>query len=144
MHLKREKLEDGSEQTTLVRPKANYAALEEGVALEWHQGAYRCTDSRFETYGDRLDRECREREIDQAFLTALDKLTERRLATSPHKQAPNYAPKLMAQNGVADGLTVRDLERAMRRCFQDDRIIADAQLWQKPNRHFASGLARKL
>ena len=143
IHMKRDKDEDGSETIKLCRPKANYAAREDGVALEWHNGAYRCTDHRFETYGDRLDREMRERQIDQAFLDGLDKLTERRLATSPHKQAGSYAPKVMVQNGVANGFTEHELELAMRRLFKDDRIVADAQLWQKPNRHFASGLARR-
>lgn len=143
LHMKREKDADGTEAIKLCRPKANYAELEEGVALEWHQGAYRFTDARFETFGDRLDRECREREIDQAFLAGLDKLTERRLTTSASKQAPNFAPRFMVQNDVSDGFSAPELERAMRRLFQDDRIVADAQLWQKPNRHFASGLARK-
>jgi RecA-family ATPase len=142
-HMKRAKEEDGSETIQLARPKANYAELETGVALEWHQGAYRCTDVRFETMGDRLDRQCREREIDQAFLAALDQLTEQRLTTSAAKTAPNYAPRLMAQNGLAKGFSARQLEQALRRGFKDGWLIGDAQLWQKGNRHYASGLARK-
>jgi hypothetical protein len=39
IHMKREKDEDGTESIRLARPKANYAALEEGVTLEWHNGA---------------------------------------------------------------------------------------------------------
>jgi RecA-family ATPase len=143
IHMKRDKDEDGAETIKLARPKANYANIEEGVAIEWHHGAYRCADARFETYGDRLDRECRERQVDEAFLDALDQLSERRLATSASKQAPNFAPRFMVQNGVANGCSALELERAMRRLFRDGRIIADAKLWQKPNRHFASGLARK-
>lgn len=143
IHMKRDKDDDGADTIKLARPKANYAGIEEGVALEWYQGAYRCTDHRFETFGDRLDRECREREIDQAFLNALDKLTEQRLTTSASKQAPNFAPRLMVQMGAANGHSALELERSMRRLFQDDRLTADAKLWQKPNRHFASGLAKK-
>jgi RecA-family ATPase len=142
-HMRRVKEEDGSETIQLARPKANYAELESGVALEWHQGAYRCTDVRFETMGDRLDRQCREREIDQAFLAALDQLTKQRRATSAAKTAPNYAPRMMTQNGLAQNFSTRELEQAMRRGFQDDWLIADAHLWQKGNRHYASGLARK-
>jgi RecA-family ATPase len=143
VHMKRTKREDGSETIELARPKANYAELENGVAVEWHQGAYRCTDIRFETMGDRLDRQCREREIDQAFLVALDQLTERRLTTSAAKNAPNYAPRLMTQNGLTNGFSTREMEQAMRRGFKDGWLIGDAQLWQKGNRHYASGLARK-
>ena len=143
VHMKRTKREDGSETIELARPKANYAELETGVAVEWHQGAYRCTDVRFETMGDRLDRQCREREIDQAFLGGLDQLTEQRLTTSAAKNAPNYAPRLMTQNGLANGFSARELEQAMRRGFKDGWLIGDAQLWKKGNRHFASGLARK-
>jgi len=117
IHMKREKDEDGTESIRLARPKANYAALEEGVTLEWHNGAYRCTDHRFETYGDRLDRECREREIDQVFLAALDRLTEQRLTTSASKNSSNYAPKVMAANDGAGGFAQRDLEKAMNRLF---------------------------
>jgi hypothetical protein len=56
IHMKRDRNEEGAETIRLARPKANYADREEGVALEWHHGAYRCTDHRFETFGNRLDR----------------------------------------------------------------------------------------
>ena len=46
IHMKREQDEDGNETIRLCRPKANYAALEDGVTLDWHQGAYLCTDHR--------------------------------------------------------------------------------------------------
>jgi RecA-family ATPase len=143
IHMKREKDEDGGEAIKLCRPKANYAATEDGVTLEWHQGAYRCTDHRFETYGDRLEREMKEREIDQAFLAGLDQLTGQRRATSASKQASNFAPKIMAAEGMVNGYTRRDLERAMSRLFNAGEIVADAPLWQKPNRHWATGLGRK-
>jgi RecA-family ATPase len=141
--MKRDKDDDGTETTKLCRPKANYAALEEGVALEWHQGAYRCTDHRFETYGDRLDRECREREIDQAFLAALDKLTEQRRATSASKQASNYAPKIIAANGAANGFSQRDLEKAMNRLFAEGKLLGQVDLWRRANRSWVLGLGRK-
>jgi RecA-family ATPase len=143
IHMKRDKDESGGETIKLCRPKANYAATEAGVALEWHQGAYRCTDQRFETSAERLDRQCREREIDQAFLAALDKLIEQRRATSPSKQASNYAPKLMAGAGLVNGLTLRDIEQAMGRLFNAGVLVGDAPLWQKPNRHWATGVGRK-
>jgi RecA-family ATPase len=143
--MKRTRNDDGVETIQLARPKANYAALEEGVDLEWHAGAYRCTDHRFETYGDRLDRECRERQIDNAFLAALDHLTaqHRAVSHSPHANR-TYAPKVIAADKLVDGCSWRDLEKSMRRLFAANRIIADAQLsWQKADRHCAIGLARK-
>jgi RecA-family ATPase len=142
-HLKRERAEDGTETIKLGRPKANYADREEGVTLEWHRGAYRCTDQRFETYGDRLERECRERECDQVFLDALDRLTEQHRTVSASPNAGNYAPKVMVQGGLANGAGSKELERSMARLFKEGRIIADAELpWRKPDRHFAIGLAR--
>jgi RecA-family ATPase len=143
LHMKREKDEDGGESIMLCRPKANYAALEDGVSLEWHEGAYRCTDHRFETYGDRLDREMKERETDQAFLAALDQLTEQRRSTSASPQAANFAPKLIAADGLVNGFSRRDLERSMSRLFKAGEIVADAKLWQRGDRHWATGLARK-
>jgi hypothetical protein len=113
------------------------------VSLEWHEGAYRCTDHRFETYGDRLDREMKERETDQAFLAALDQLTEQRRSTSASPQAANFAPKLMAADGLVNGFSRRDLERSMSRLFKAGEIVADAKLWQRGDRHWATGLARK-
>ena len=144
IHMKREKTEDGTETIVLARPKANYAAIEEGVTLEWHKGAFRCTDQRFESYGDRLDREMKERQDDQKFLAALDHLTKQQRAVSHSKQAGNYAPKVMAELGLVNGVSKGLLEKAMNRLFTADRIIADAQLpWMKPDRHHAQGIARK-
>lgn len=144
LHMKRDAEEDGTKTLKLARPKANYAADEAGVTLEWHRGAYRCTDQRFETYGDRLDRELREGQIDQIFLNALDRLTEQHRALSHAKTAGNYAPRVMAETGFVNGTTKPQLEQAMRRLFDAERIIADAVLpWSKTNRHPAQGLARK-
>ena len=144
LHMTRDKDEEGNETIKLCRPKANYAGIEEGVAIEWHQGAYRCTDHRFETYGDRIDRQCREREVDQAFLTALDKLTEQHRAVSDSNRAGNYAPRVMAEAGLVNGYSKRDLEKSMTRLFNEERIIANAKLpWCKSDRHAATGLARK-
>jgi RecA-family ATPase len=143
LHMKREKGEDGAETIKLCRPKANYAATEDGVSLEWHQGAYRCTDQRFETYESSIDRKCREREVEQAFLAALDQLTAQRRATSASKQASNYAPKIMVVAGLVNGYSRRDLDAAMERLFAAGEIVADAQLWQRSDRHWATGLGRK-
>jgi RecA-family ATPase len=142
-HMKRDKNKDGSETIKLCRPKANYAGIEDGVTLEWHAGTYRCTDHRFETYGDRLERECRDRQIDQAFLDAVDRLTEQRRALSASKQATNYAPKVIVASGAATGLTQRDLEKAMNRLFADGQILAQVDLWRRGNRTWVTGLGRK-
>jgi hypothetical protein len=125
-----------------ARPKANYAARESGVGIEWHKGASRCTDARFETDGDRLDRKLREGQIDQAFLDGLDTLIKRRITTSAAASANNFAPKVIDETGLGGGFTRLELVHAMRRLFRDDRLRGDTPLWQKPNRHWASGLAR--
>jgi RecA-family ATPase len=142
LHMKRDKNPDGTDTIKLCRPKANYAGVEAGVALEWHQGAYRCTDQRFETFSDRLEREMREGKVDQAFLDGLDKLADQRRATSISKSAANYAPKLIAE--IFPEFSKPDLERAMSRLFEQNRIQGDVRLWQRGNRAWVSGLGRKI
>jgi hypothetical protein len=43
---------------------------------------------------------------------------------------------------VNTGFTVKDMETAMRELFNAGAIVADQELWQRGNRHRASGLAR--
>lgn len=161
LHLQRVKDEDASgERTVLCRPKANYAAREEGVQLEWCDGAFRCVDHRFESFSESLDRKMRERLAERVFLDALDEMTKQRRAMSDKSKAgASYAPRMIVANGLNAGpeprgnldealekhppFTERELQDAMNRLFRDGRIIADAELWRKGNRHFATGIARK-
>ncbi len=144
VHMKRKKAEDGTETISLCRPRANYAALESGVAIEWRHGAYYCTDQRFETGAERLERELKEGAIDRAFLDALDALTAQHRGVSHSKQASTYAPKVMTETGQVDGCTKEQLQKAMQRLFKAERIVASAPLpWQTSDRHSAVGLARK-
>jgi RecA-family ATPase len=144
IHVKIEKDEETKRESILLaKPKANYAEREDGVMIEWHKGAFRFSDQRFETYGDQLERQMRDRQIDVAFLAGLDKLVERQITTSGSKQAQNYAPKVIVMHAVNGEFTVHELEAAMRRLLAEGRIIGDAQLWLKGNRHWACGLGRK-
>ena len=100
------------------------------------------TDPRVESFGDQLERKMRERAADAALLAALDQLTGQRRTTSASPSARNYAPKLMTREGLVNGCAERDLARAMTR-LKDGQIAADMALWQRPNRHAATGIARK-
>lgn len=144
IHMKREE-ENGADTTKLLRPKANYAELENGVKIEWHKGAYRCTDPRFETQTERLERKLKEGAIDQAFLDALDRLTQQQRAVSDSKNAGSYAPKVIAEANLAE-YTKDQLEQAMNRLFAAERIVAKAVLpWTRDrDRHQARGIARKV
>ena len=79
----------------------------------------------------------------QAFLGALDELTEQQRNVSHAERAGNHAPKTMKQAGLAEGFTKGDLRRAMNELFAEKAITADAPLWRKPNRHWVTGLARR-
>jgi RecA-family ATPase len=158
MHLKRESI-DGGERTIIARPKANYAALEEGIELRWCEGAFQCVDQRCEDYGAQLDRQMREGAAEQAFLNALDQLTkqQRPMSASP-KAGGSYAPTMIIKarlnagpaprgnldevNGNSAPFSKRELEEAMERLFKAGKIRADQQLWKKPDRHWAVGIAR--
>lgn len=133
--------DDGGETVTLAMPKANYSALGE-IKLRYDRGAFRCEDGAGMTMAERIEAEQERRKHAEMFLTALDKLTEQRRTVSHSNMARNYAPRLMHAEKLCDGLTVRQLEGAMRLLFDEARIVGDAQVYQRPNRSWASGVAR--
>jgi RecA-family ATPase len=143
LHMKIARDKDGGEDgIRLARPKANYAARDDGLPLEWREGAFHCTAEAHETPEARLERKMREGAADQAFLDALDRLTAQRRHTSAGKSAQNYAPKLMVEAGVSGDYSKAELERAMQRLFAAGRILASQVLWQRDNRHRVQGIAR--
>ena len=131
-----------SETVTLSRPKANYAA-DGSVTLRWTQGAFHCETEAAMSQGERLTVELERRQHVDTFLSALDALSAQQRAVSHSPRAGNYAPKVMIEAGLVDGLTVRQLKAAMEVLFKESRIVADKTLWQKADRHFAVGIGRK-
>jgi RecA-family ATPase len=112
------------------------------IDLVWEHGAFRLEHPEFATFGDRLDRAMQDRLAGQAFLDALDALTNQGRAVS-HKQGPNYAPKVMKDAGLVEGFTKEALARGMNLLFRENRIIADQELWRGKDRHRVYGIARR-
>jgi RecA-family ATPase len=144
LHMKRTKEKDGAEDDVirLARPKANYADRDEGVPLEWRDGALYCAATEHETLETRVARQSREREAERQFLHALDRLAEQQRHTSATKTASNYAPRVIERAGFDGGFTTRDLERAMERLFGEGWIKAGVELWTTPCRHKVVGIGR--
>lgn len=76
-----------------------------------------------------------------AFLVALRALTKQGRATSHAKNAAAYAPRIMVGMAEVGKLTKRDLERAMAELFAAGKIIANARIGTKENRHPLVGIA---
>jgi RecA-family ATPase len=138
-----EKDEDGETGDALVltRHKANYAPIGEEIRLRWVDGVLRRDEG--EAPMSAGDAAFHRHNAKGAFLAALDTLTAQRRNVSHSERAPNYAPKAMKAAGLAEGYTKGDLRRAMNDLFAEDTIVGDAPLWLKPNRHHASGIARR-
>jgi hypothetical protein len=125
----------------LRRGKSNANSMA-SLDLVWERGAFRLEHPAFATYGDRLDRELRRGQACQAFLDALDGLTQQRRNVSHSTCGRNYAPKVMKEAGLCDGFTRAEMEAAMNELFKDGRIVASAELWKGADRHPVVGIAR--
>ena len=78
----------------------------------------------------------------QAFLDALDQLTEQRRHVSHATTAQNYAPKAFRAAGLAGDFTANELQAAMNALFLEGRIKAQQPLWPGRDRHPVTGIAR--
>jgi RecA-family ATPase len=110
--------------------------------LVWERGAFRLEHPAVGTFGDHLEREMRRGQARQGFLHALDALTRQRRHTSHSDRAANYAPKVMAEAGLAAGFTRKELAQAMNQLFAEGTIVAQQPLWRGRDRHPVTGLGR--
>ena len=133
--------EDEDGRLLLARVKSNYAK-QESVELEWFNGVLRAADPKVMGYGDKLTAEMHLRQAAQAFLDALDKLAAQGRNVSHSIRAPNYAPTVMLAAKAVEGFTRAELVRAMELLFNENRIVANAALWQGKGRNTVYGLKR--
>ena len=146
IHMKSESNGEAERQETkLYLPKANYAdpLLSNGVVIEWHQGAFRCADQRYETPDQTLDRKMRESAAENVFLLGIEALAARGLHGSHSRQAQNYAVKLLLAQELAKDFLKTELESAMNRLFAKDELQANAEVGRTNRRQPIFGLARK-
>lgn len=142
LHLKRS--EEDTEIVELIRAKSNYARPGEGtLKLRWDAGCFRCEDETIMTQAERVEAELRVREHAETFLRALDRLRNMGRNVSHSANAKNYAPKVIIDTNLNEGLSGRDLMDAMELCFREDRIVANAKFGRSgKHRNQMTGIAR--
>lgn len=128
---------------TLARPKANYSSDGE-IVLKWDDGSFRCETPEAMTAAERVAADVERRAHAEAFLAALDKLTDQGRPVSHSERAVNFAPKIMLEAGVAQDLTRQQLIDAMNLLLKEGRIRANAEIGRRSNRAPICGLARAL
>lgn len=106
-----------TEQRTLRRMKANYAAMGDDVRVEWVNGVFRRVDGH-----DGLGGTITRKTADVAFIECLDALVERQTPISDKSRSGNYAPKQMTGMPEAEGFSLEDLRLAMERLFHRGAI----------------------
>ena len=111
--------ETDSNERTLSRRKANYAGAGDGdeIRLRWSNGAF----VHIEEPGGVFDTIAK-RTAESTFLVALDTLHRRGIRVSHKPSSANFAPKQMMGMKQTNGFRRRDLEKAMKRLFDDDAI----------------------
>jgi hypothetical protein len=112
--------------------------------LHWQSGLFVPVDPKLMSPVDLMAERERRGKAREAFLAALDAATvQRRSVSHSPKARETYAPRFFTEQGLVNtGFTVKDMETAMRELFNAGAIVADQELWQRGNRHRASGLAR--
>ena len=140
--------EDGEEEipglVTLRRPKANYAGKDDvGIELRWAQSAFFATAVDLD---DPVMREyiiATEEQHDELFLAALRRLTGQGRSIS-EKACATYAPKVILDAMLNEGLSKSDLKKAMNRLFNAGRIVSGELPWTVSNGSPAKGLREVL
>ncbi len=122
----------------LCRSKSNYAQAGEEIRLRWIDGILRLANEPASATDAGLAR----RNAQTAFLAALDALSAQQRTASHNSRAGNYAPKLMIDAGLANGVSKRGFELAMNDLLREGRIQASVQLWKGTDRKWVVCLAR--
>jgi len=126
-------------RTFLSRGKANYGERTGAMILRWHDNAL-VRDDAPRTFAEHAAAGERAKVVDDILLDGLRELSERRLGASHSKRASNYLPKLLEQHGLAGGISRKELGAGLERLIFAKRVAVDAQLWQRGNRSWVSGL----
>lgn len=141
-HIHLELVPNDPDARRLTLAKANYARLEEPLALRWHRGAFRLEA---EIPAGESSAGGRERHEDQRFLDCLAARNADKRPVSKHIQArDSYAPKAFALMPLADGMTVEQFAGAMERLLATgiiDQVELDYEKPASPG-HKADGLAQ--
>lgn len=141
-HIHLELVENDPDARRLKLAKANYARLEEPLALRWHHGAFRLEA---EIPAGESSAGSRERHEEQRFLECLAARNADNRPVSKYTQArDSYAPKAFALLPMAEGITVEQFTGAMERLLATgiiEQIVLDYEKRGSPG-HKADGLAQ--
>ncbi len=124
---------DNTDMRILSRKKANYARVGEDISLIWHDGILQpqslCSDGI-----NTIAKQNREKQVEEAFLMALDAFDKQGRNLSSNNRSSNYAPKKMSYNSHCKdkGFKQKDLHLAMERLF-DQSIIREDQYGRPSN-----------
>jgi RecA-family ATPase len=104
----------------LTIKKNQYAADGDTVALRWQNGMFLPASATLTDY----ERAHHDQKADQAFLALLRAALARQERLSPRRGAKNFAPKLFAENGAANGgLGVKEFAAAMERALAKGAVV---------------------
>lgn len=101
--------------------KSNLGKADQQLTFRWDDAA-RMFVADAGTGGHWLDRQEQEAHAEAVFLRLLDKLNAEGRPVSAAPTSPNNAPKAMARQPSRDGLTRRELSKAMERLFDAGKI----------------------
>jgi RecA-family ATPase len=115
--------DDGSAPDNNLRTiefrKNNYGPVSETINLRWQNGLF------VPVTASTADQAAREAEADAVFLSLLGRFTFQRQDLSPKKHAENYAPTKIAAHPDAKGFCRREMEAAMQRLIDQEKIHID-------------------
>jgi len=134
MYLTRPKPEDSfdnSDIRILSRKKANYASVGEEISLVWNDGIFHLQSSSNLGVVDAISKRNQEKQIEAAFLLALDDFERQGRNLSSSNKSGNYAPKMMLYNSHCAGFRKKELHLAMERLF--DRGIVREEQYGRPS-----------
>jgi len=105
-------------ERVLARRKANYAAQDNGIKLEWQDGSFIRTDGAVGGLAASIERT----RVEDVFLTLLDRFQGEGRPVSDNSRASNYAPKLFAGRADNGGYSKKALHKAMEGLFAGSKI----------------------
>jgi len=96
--------------------KNNYGPISESITLRYQNGLF------LPVTASTADLAMREMEAEQVFLAVLTKMTNQGQELHPNKYAHTYAPSMITSHPDAKGFRKRELEGAMQRLLEQDRV----------------------
>ena len=121
MYMTGPKIEPGEQLDSDLRElqfkKSNYGRVGDSIILRWQCGLFLP-----EAGLSSLDKVARDQAADEAFLSLVRRFSDQGRNVSDKPSSNNYGPTAFAKEKEATGFRKADMEGAMRRLFEADRI----------------------